>query len=451
MPANIAKYRLSIADIPSENFEVIDFSGCDAIGALYWFVIHFRMSKVSALAPPSAAILGETCRFDFVQNGVLIPYCGVVTQFGVSDSDDTCYTIRLEPRMHSLTLNSTTRAFQNLTVLEAIESVATEAGLSEHIRFEVEPDDIKYPKREFCVQHRETHLAFISRLMEAYGLWYRFEQATHSDGTLIERAIVSDEFFRFPSLGRSIPFMKGKGLAEITSAGSAVESVNDISASSKLMPQSVRVRTYNHRTPESAPDAISDVTDGHEGRIYEYGGTARNSSEAERHAELHARRLWVEHSLGEGKSNCASFHAGQCVSIRHKDNDSLEGTYLLVSVKHFGGWDGGAYTYRNEFTCVRAEQEIYALPLRTPVPHIPGVITARIGATGDGIPTLNEYGNYKANMLFELGDGQGDTDQNGSDYNGSKHIRRIQFSGGVLDDGSYGSHFTSKRGAEVVL
>jgi hypothetical protein len=24
------------------------------------------------------------------------------------------------------------------------------------------------------------------------------------------------------------------------------------------------------------------------------------------------------------------------------------GAYLILSVKHFGGWDGGAYTYRSK-------------------------------------------------------------------------------------------------------
>jgi len=450
MPANTAKYLLSIADIGPQNFEVTAFSGVDAISALYRFDIEFRMSGTSFMAvpPPNDGILDQACRLDIERNGETIPYCGIAVEFSASDYDDARYTVRIAPRMYRLSLNSTSRIFQNLTVPEIIKNIVDEAELSDYFRFELEPDDIKYPTREYCVQYQESDLAFISRLMEENGIWYYFEQVRQPSGALNECAVITDVFSQYPTLGRTIPFMKGSGFAE-KKGGHIVESVNYISSKAMLMPQSVRIRNYNHRTPEAAPDGICDITDGHLGCVYEYGGAPKNSSEAEHRAAICANRLWVENLRGEGKGNCASFRAGLQAPIMHNSNAALSGLYLLVSVKHSGGWENGAYTYKNEFSCVRAEPEIYAPPLRTPVPRIDGITTAPVGATGDAIPTINECGDYNVNMPFLLDDDK----QINNDYGGTKHIRVAQPSSGITaeEERLYGIHFPSKRGSEMVL
>jgi type VI secretion system secreted protein VgrG len=452
MFANAAKYLLSIANFCSKNFEVTSFSGEDAINSPYWFDISFRMSGTAqAVPPPDADVLGGACRLDIERNGETISYCGVVTEFRVSDSDDIRYVIRLAPRLFLLSLNSSSRVFRNLTVPAIIEKVVKEAELSEYFRFELDHDIVKYPKREFRVQYLETDLAFISRLMEESGIWYFFEQVRQPTGVLKECAVITDDFSRYPMLGRPIPFMRGQGLAEISSSGHVVESINSISSKRALMPKNVRVRSYDHRYPEGTPDGFGDVPGGHSGLVYEYGGMVRNVCEAEYRATLRARRLWIENSCADGKGNCASFRAGLRVPITHDGNRSLSGDYLLVSVKHTGGWVDGADTYRNEFTCIRAEKGIYAPPLRTPVPRIDGVTTARVGATGDDLPTLNEYGDYNVNMPFVLEDDKDDNNPNTSDYDGSKDIRLAQPSSGMAGDMAYGIHFPSKRGAEMVL
>jgi len=455
MPANAAKYLLSVSDVDSRNFEVTSFSGVDAVSVPYSFDIEFRMSdaaKAANIAPLDAGVLNKACRLDIVRNGETIPYSGIVSEFRVCDSDDARYAVRLVPRMYRLTLNFSSCIFQGYKVPDIIDEIVKKADLSEYFRLdELKSSKNPYPVRKFCVQYQETDLAFISRLMEESGIWYYFEQVKRPDGTLIERAVVTDAFSSYPILGRPIPFMNGSGLAEVTETGGMVESINYISARAALMPKNVRVRAYNHRVPETPPDGMEDVVDGHFGQVYEYGGSLQDSSEAQSRAALHIRRLWVERHRVEGKGNCASFRAGLRVPINHSGNPSMSGGYLLVSVKHIGGWEGGAYTYRNEFSSVRAEPETYAPPLRTPVPRIDGVTTARVGATGDNLPTLDGDGNYNVNMPFVLDNDQGGSDRNGGDYGKSKPIRLAQPSGGMSGDAPYGVHIAAKRGAEMVL
>ena len=448
MPADTAKYLLTIADLDPKNVEITVFSGVDAISAPYRFDVEFRMSGTTKVPPPDNSLLNKSCRLDIERNGETIPYCGIAVGFSVSDYDDARYTVRIAPRMYRLSLNSTSRIFQNLTVPEIIKNIVYEAELSDYFRIELEPDDIKYPKREYCVQYHESDLAFISRLMEECGIWYYFEQVRQPSGALNECAVVTDVFSEYPKLGRTVPFMKGSGFSE-KKDGQLVESVNYLSTKAKLMPRSVRIRNYNHRTPEAAPDGSGDVTGGHLGRVYDYGGAPKNSSEAEHRAGICANRLWVENLRVDGRGNCASFRAGLQAPIMHNSNAALSGLYLLVSVKHSGGWNNGAYTYKNDFSSVRAEPEIYAPPLRTPVPRIDGITTALVGATGDAIPTINECGDYNVNMPFLLNDDK----QINNDYGGTKHIRVAQPSSGITaeEERLYGIHFPSKRGAEMVL
>jgi hypothetical protein len=77
MPADTAKYLLSISDTGSHNVEVTGFAGVDAISSPYCFDIEFRMSGAalaSGIAPLDAGVLDEPCRLDIERNGETIPY-----------------------------------------------------------------------------------------------------------------------------------------------------------------------------------------------------------------------------------------------------------------------------------------------------------------------------------------------------------------------------------------
>lgn len=59
----------------------------------------------------------------------------------------------------------------------------------------------RYPKRELCVQYRETDLAFVSRLLEEEGITYWFEHAC--DGHTL---VLSDAPSSFPAMpGGTLP------------------------------------------------------------------------------------------------------------------------------------------------------------------------------------------------------------------------------------------------------
>ena len=84
----------------------------------------------------------------------------------------TAYRAEIVPWLWLLTLSSDCRIFQDKDVLEIVRDIFDELGYSD---YEIRCSGSS--RREYCVQYRETHFAFVSRLMEEEGIFYYF---THS-------------------------------------------------------------------------------------------------------------------------------------------------------------------------------------------------------------------------------------------------------------------------------
>ena len=82
--------------------------------------------------------------------------------------------------MWFLSLATDCRIFQAKTVPEIVKAVLSESGVTD-VRDALTGT---YAAREYCVQYRESHLDFISRLMEEEGIFYFFEH-TKDKHTLV--------------------------------------------------------------------------------------------------------------------------------------------------------------------------------------------------------------------------------------------------------------------------
>jgi type VI secretion system secreted protein VgrG len=457
--ANTAKFLVSIADYPASAFTVTKFSGTDSIGAPYSFDIEFQLSEsmpasgASSVAPRLSAesVLGRPCRFELVRdlNGEIAGYSGVVSEFKAMIRSKPVYAVRLIPWMGLLSLNINCRVFQNLTVVDIVKKVIGGAGLETRCVFKYDCGGYAYPKLDFCVQHRESDLNFISRLMEQNGIWYYFA----GDGSVV----ITDSFAEFPKLAVTVPFVENIGFAETSKrlrdggvetrasagqeyvySGDFGESVYALTEVAAVIPKSVRLRNQNYRTPEAPPEGLfegASVSDGAWGSVYEYGGTFKNDDEGKRLAALYMTRLRTENSQTVGSSRCAAFRAGQIAAVNGV------GEFLLVSVEHTGGQaeGGGEYTYNNRFRGIDACKKSYAPPLRAEPPTASGLITAPIDALGDELPNIDGMGRYRVKLPFDLSETP--------EYSATKDIRLSQISGGE----GYGVHFPSKKNSEMIL
>lgn len=82
------------------------------------------------------------------------------------------FRAEIVPPLALLQLSTDFRIFQDMTVLQVLDAVFKEHGLTDVELGHIKTDP--YPKMEFCVQCRETAFDFVSRLMEENGIFYYF-------------------------------------------------------------------------------------------------------------------------------------------------------------------------------------------------------------------------------------------------------------------------------------
>jgi len=83
------------------------------------------------------------------------------------------YRLILRPQFWLLSRTADCRIFNNKKAPDIIREVLNDFGVDN--KFALQGD---FPELEYCVQYRETHLAFVSRLMEQHGIYYFFKHTS---------------------------------------------------------------------------------------------------------------------------------------------------------------------------------------------------------------------------------------------------------------------------------
>src|SRR3954462_260917 len=155
------------------------FSGNEGLGELFEFQV-VALSKEENVDFDKA--LGQACTIRLKTYEQKERYfCGILTyaQWAGSEvgeeSEYSHYRLVLRPWLWLLGHRADCRIFLDKDVKEIISEVFRKAEFT-NFEFRTTGD---FHKISYCVQYRETDLAFCSRLMEHYGIYYFFE---HADG-----------------------------------------------------------------------------------------------------------------------------------------------------------------------------------------------------------------------------------------------------------------------------
>src|SRR5688500_933350 len=143
-------------------------------------LFHFQLHMISDNnAIEASEIVGKNVTFSVAkQDDSPRHFNGFVSRFTAGDEDvegRRNYRAEVVPRLWFLTRNSDCRIFQNKRVPEIVEQIFSDRGFND---FKMKAGG-SHPKREYCVQYRETDFNFVSRLMEEEGMFYFFQ---HEDG-----------------------------------------------------------------------------------------------------------------------------------------------------------------------------------------------------------------------------------------------------------------------------
>ena len=151
--------------------------GSEGLSALFDFDLEVLATPDTTVSP--ADLIGKRVTFSVQvsEDGTQRPFNGMVASlqtFG-GDLDFNTYRLHVVPALWLLSLNTQTRVFQNMTVVDVVKKVLTDYSITP-----TDDTQTTYTSLEYCTQYRESDLDFVLRLLEQHGIYFYF---THSTST----------------------------------------------------------------------------------------------------------------------------------------------------------------------------------------------------------------------------------------------------------------------------
>jgi type VI secretion system secreted protein VgrG len=330
------------------------------------------------------------------------PMHGMISRFTQLGRRDglTSYRAEMVPWLWFLSLTSDCRIFQNMSVPEIVETVFKEQGYSD---FQIKCLQA-YPKRDYCVQYRETHLNFVSRLLEEEGIFYFFEHS--KDKHLLTLADHNSSVKYCPGI-RAVRMANTGGLQED-------EVVTDLERELSVTTGKVTLRDYDYLKPSVQLE--SAMPGEQEGEAYDYPGGYVQREDGDRYARLRLEECEAQRCIVRGSGNCRSFQSGGRFDLIEHYAPDANLTYHLLLVRHAGkveGYrseEGASFDYHNEFVAMP-----YDVPYRPPrtaeKPVVHGSQTAVVVGKGGEEIWVDKYGRVKVQFFW---DRKGKRDENSS-------------------------------------
>ncbi|MGH6691226.1 MAG: type VI secretion system Vgr family protein, partial [Gammaproteobacteria bacterium] len=305
------------------------------------------------------------------------------------------------PWLWFLSLSSDCRVFQNLSVLDIAEQVFKDQGYSD---FEIRCTK-SYAKREYCVQYRETHLNFVSRLLEDEGIFYFFE---HADDKHV--LVLADS----PSAVKACPNQAGARMAATPGPWQEEDVVTAFEREHAVHAGKVTLRDYDYLQP--ALQLESSVSGDGDREVYDYPGKFAALEEGARYARLQLEEREALRQVVRGESTCRAFRSGYRFDLKEHYRRDANQAYQLLQVWHSargGDYAAGDVTscqYSNTFVAI-PHSVPFRPPRRASKPVVQGAQTAVVvGKSGEEI-WVDKHGRVKVQFYW---DRNGKKDENSS-------------------------------------
>jgi type VI secretion system secreted protein VgrG len=323
-----------------------------------------------------------------------------LTQLGRSEGLSS-YRVEIVPWFWFLSLSTDCRIFQNLSVPEIVEEVFKSQG---HADFQFKLVK-SYPKRVFCVQYRESHLNFVSRLLEEEGIFYFFEHSKDKHTMML----ADDNGGVKPCPGQASARM-----AATAAPWQEEDVVVMVEREEAVHTGKVTLRDYDFEQPLLLLESSAAGTQPEE--MYAYPGGYTALDEGERYARLQLEAEEAEQHVVRGTGSCRAFQSGYRFDLKEHYRRDANQSYMLLEVRYtaragdYRSWDSAPFDYRNDFLAMPCA--VPFRPLRVArKPHIWGTQPALVvGKKGEEIWT-DKQGRVKVQFYW---DRLGKKDENSS-------------------------------------
>lgn len=376
------------------------FNGVEAVSQP--FVFQLELLSLLPDVDPAALLRQPVLVAIRLDNGETRYIHGLCSRFSQGHQRDnlTSYRAEIVPWLWFLRLSRESRIYQDLTAPEIIEQVFKRLGYTDFDNRLLR----SYGQRGYCVQYRETHLDFISRLMEEEGIFYFFE---HTDEKHV--LVLCDD----NSASEPGPTAE---TARFTMEDSRTDEVIwGLEREHTVHVGMVTLSDYDPLQPTL--DLERSEGDSELEEIYDYPGVyANRSSQRDPEDGERLARIWLEAEEAErqvvrGQGNVRGLVPGYHFTLEEHYRGDLNTKYMVTRVHHFAtsgefrAWNTETpLDYRNDFHTIPHDTP-YRPRRRTRRPLIYGSQSAVVvGPPGEEVH-VDKYGRVKLQFYWDR-DGQ---------------------------------------------
>ncbi|NVJ01228.1 type VI secretion system tip protein VgrG [Myxococcus sp. AM009] len=400
LKANQAEFEFQAGAFTAGELAVLGFEAEETLSQPY--AVEVALAARPDVDVDEKALLGQDARLTvMLGDGTARFFHGIVSRMSRWDEgsgpERRRYRATVVPRLWTLRHRRKSRIYQELTVPDIVHKVLDEAKVEHRLALTGE-----YPKRDYCVQYRESDLDFVSRLLEEEGIFYFFEHGEDAHMMVLGDGASAN------------PAMQGESklvFRERSQMVASQEYVHELVSRTEVQPGAVALRDYNFLRPAQDLGASSEAEAGEAAlEIYDYPGRYEEPAPGRSLAKVRLEELRARAETVTGASYSRRVCVGHSFELAEHPDEAANRKYLPVSVRHLGhqsealsieqGSLRSREDYRNEFLCQPAEVP-FRPPRVTPRPVIPGAQTAIVvGPSGEEIHT-DEHGRIKVQFHWD--------------------------------------------------
>ncbi|WP_089139814.1 type VI secretion system Vgr family protein [Vibrio rumoiensis] len=323
---------------------------------------------------------------------------GIVRAFSIGETGHhhTFYQLTLVPEIERLSLRHNSRIFQSISTPDIIATLFKEMDI-QNFAFAL----TRTPKlREFCMQYRETDLAFINRLAAEEGMVYHIEQSKGKHTVLF-----TDDSQLISSLDAPIPYNA------MASGISSTPYINTFTKTTQFEVSEAHSGDYSFKKPQYtfAQQAVGSDMDYQRDTYqhFDFPGRFKDDATGKAFNQLRLDSLRREAHTAKGTSNEPQLQTGAKFDMQDHSDDSFNQSWLIIASHHQGDQpqaleeSAGSKptTYANQFEAIPADKT-WRLPQMTK-PQVDGPMTAYVvGPEGEEI-FCDEYGRVRLHFPWD--------------------------------------------------
>jgi type VI secretion system secreted protein VgrG len=437
---NELEFDFELGPYSASDLSVVEWHAQEAMSRPFELAVELLAAEGVEVDPKK--VIGKDAMLTIHLDGGDTRYIrGVVAQvraWSREDGKGQGYHAQVVPALARLGLVTRSRIFQQQSVTEIVKKVLDDAKVKNKLSLQG-----SYGKRDYCVQYRESDLAFVSRLCEEEGIFYFFEH--DSDHHVVVFGDNPGAHAPIPGSTDKLPFSPTAGMI------ANVECVTGISLATSVRPGAVALRDFSFKNPTLDLGATSTAKDGDAAlEIYDYPGEYTTPGLGKALAKVRLEEQQTDVNVAFGSTSCRRLAPGFRFALDEHPTESFNQKYLVREVTHVGrqpevllGANPAAGPDEKspyEASFVAQPGDIPFRPARTtPRPFVQGPQTAVVvGPSGEEIHT-DEFGRVKVHFHW---DREGKNDEKASCW-----VRVSQLWAG----GGFGTLFLPRIGQEVVV